>query len=205
MPPSASQSASPQATAPNAPSASRPQPTLRLAHPDDAPAITAIYAPIVRDTVISFELEPPTEAQMRERIAATLPRLPWLVSLDAAGQVNGYAYASKHRERAAYQWAVDVSAYVRADTRGQGVGQALYRRLLQLLARQGYFQAFAGIALPNAASVALHESVGFTPLGVYRNVGHKHGQWHDVGWWQCSLQPLAPPGAQLPVTDVMLA
>ncbi|MFZ5545066.1 MAG: arsinothricin resistance N-acetyltransferase ArsN1 family B [Pseudomonadota bacterium] len=166
---------------------------MRTATPDDAEAIAAIYAPIVRDTAISFELEPPTAGQMRERIAATLQRLPWLVSLDAQGEVNGYVYASRHRERAAYQWAVDTTAYVRADSRGQGVGRRLYEALFRTLAELGYFQAFAGIALPNEASVALHESVGFEPIGVYRNVGFKLGAWRDVGWWQKSLQPLQTP------------
>jgi L-amino acid N-acyltransferase YncA len=110
------------------------------------------------------------------------------VSLDASGQVNGYAYAGKHRERAAYRWSVDVTAYVRSDARGQGVGRRLYRALRHELVALGYFQAFAGIALPNAASVGLHESVGFTPVGVFRQVGFKRGAWHDVGWWQWSLR-----------------
>lgn len=166
---------------------------IRTAMPDDAAAIAAIYGPVVAETAISFELEPPSSDEMRTRIEATLQRLPWLVSLDAAGAVNGYVYASKHRERPAYQWAVDTTAYVRADSRGQGVGRRLYGRLFEELVALGYVQAFAGIALPNAASVGLHESVGFEPLGVYRNVGHKLGCWHDVGWWQKTLQA---PGEQ---------
>ncbi len=168
---------------------------IRIATPDDAEAIQRIYAPVVRDTIISFELQPPTLDEMRGRIASTLERLPWLVNEDAQGQVNGYAYASKHRERAAYQWSVDVSAYVREDARGQGVGRRLYLKLFEHLALLGYFQAFAGIAQPNAASVALHESVGFKPLGAYRNVGFKLGAWHDVAWWQLALREPAPPQA----------
>ena len=163
--------------------------TLRAATPDDAQAVTAIYAPVVRDTIISFELEPPSVDEMRARIEKTLPVLPWLVSVDDAGQVNGYVYAGKHRERAAYQWAVDVTAYVRAGSRGQGIGKRLYAELFSQLVQLGYYQAFAGIALPNEASVGLHESVGFQPLGVYRKVGFKHGAWRDVGWWQKELQP----------------
>jgi len=170
---------------------------IRPATPDDAPAISAIYAPIVRDTCISFELAPPGEDEMRGRIEATLERLPWLVGVDADGQVNGYVYASKHRDRPAYQWSVDVSAYVRSDCRGQGIGKRLYTVLFVELARLGYFQAFAGIALPNAASVALHEAVGFQPLGVYRDVGFKQGAWHDVGWWQRTLREPAVPGVPL--------
>lgn len=167
--------------------------SLRPARPDDAAAIAALYAPIVEHSIISFELVPPDAAEMRSRIEATLQRLPWLVSLDAQGAVNGYVYAGRHRERAAYQWSVDVSAYVRADTRGQGVGRRMYEALFPLLAALGYCQAFAGIALPNAASVGLHEAVGFEPLGVYRKVGFKHGAWHDVGWWQRPLQSPAAP------------
>ena len=158
--------------------------TLRLATPDDAEAVAAIYAPVVRDTTVSFELEPPSAAEMRARIAATPATLPWLVSLDAAGAVDGYAYAGRHRERAAYQWSVDVTVYVRADARGQGVGRRLYAALFAELVGRGYVQAFAGIALPNAASVGLHEAMGFEAIGVYRSVGFKHGAWRDVGWWQ---------------------
>jgi len=163
--------------------------TLRAATPDDAQAIADIYGPVVRDTIISFELEAPGVDEMRGRIEKTLAVLPWLVSLDDAGQVNGYVYAGKHRERPAYQWSVDVTAYVRADSRGQGIGKRLYQELFRELVQLGYYQAFAGIALPNEASVALHESLGFQPLGVYRKVGFKHGAWRDVGWWQRALQP----------------
>ena len=170
----------------------------RVAAPADADAIAAINAPIVTSTPISFELEPPTVDEMRQRIVATLERLPWLVSLDAAGAVDGYVYASRHKERAAYQWSVDVTAYVRADARAQGVGKRLYGRLFEELVALGYYQAFAGIALPNAASIALHESVGFLPIGVYRSVGFKFGAWRDVGWWQRPLRPLDEPAPPRP-------
>lgn len=161
---------------------------IRTATPADAAAVAAIYDPIVRDTTISFETDPPGETEMQARIEKTLASLPWLVVEDAAGTMCGYAYASKHRERAAYQWSVDVTVYVREDQRGQGVGRALYGRLLPLLAELGYCHAFAGIALPNAGSVGLHEAMGFQAIGVYRDVGFKHGAWRDVGWWQKSLR-----------------
>ena len=164
---------------------------IRMATPRDAAGIHAIYAPIVRDTFISFELEPPGESQIAQRIAATLRKYPWLVCEDAQG-IAGYAYAGEHRERLAYQWSVDVSCYVHPRARGRGVGKSLYRALLRVLRAQGFCNAFAGIALPNAASVALHESVGFTPLGLYRNVGYKLGAWRDCGWWQCPIGELAP-------------
>ena len=169
--------------------------TIRIATPADAEAITAIYAPVVANTSISFELTPPTVDEMCGRIEKTLHDLPWLVSEDAQGAVNGYVYASKHRERPAYQWSVDVTAYVREDARGQGVGKRLYQTLFAELVTLGYFQAFAGIALPNDASVALHASVGFQPIGVYRKVGFKLGAWHDVGWWQKELRSPAEPAA----------
>jgi len=162
--------------------------TIRIATPHDAEAIAAIYASIVANTVISFELEPPSPEEMRSRIVSTLQRLPWLVSVDDDGNVDGYVYAGRHRERAAYQWSVDTTAYVRADRRGQGVGRKLYERLFAELADLGYCQAFAGIALPNDASVALHEALGFERLGIYRKVGFKMGAWRDVGWWQKALR-----------------
>ncbi len=164
---------------------------IRPARREDAAAIAAIYAPIVLRTGISFEVEAPTVDEMEDRVASTLQALPWLVAVDEEGVVEGYAYASRHRDRSAYRWAVDVSAYVHEEARGRGVGSALYRRLLIELTDLGYIQAFAGIALPNAASVALHESVGFVAIGIYRRVGYKLGQWRDVGWWQRELQ--APP------------
>lgn len=167
--------------------------SVRIASPEDAAAIAAIYAPIVEQTAISFELEPPSVDEMRRRIDTTLEVFPWLVHLDAMGAVDGYVYASRHRERAAYQWAVDVTAYVRADARGRGIGARLYRVLFDELVALGYCQACAGIAQPNVASVALHESVGFQRVGVYRAVGYKLGAWHDVGWWQREMQsPSAP-------------
>jgi len=173
--------------------------TTRPATPADAGALAAIYAPIVRETAISFELDPPDAAQMARRIDKTLATLPWLVATDAAGTVTGYAYASPHRERPAYRWSVDVSAYVHANHRGQGVGRALYDALLADLRQRGYWQAFAGIALPNTASIALHEAAGFGHIGTYRSVGYKLGAWHDVGWWQRPLRTPAIHG--LPLED----
>ncbi len=160
---------------------------IRCASAEDADGILAIYAPIVRETTISFELEPPTRAQMRSRIEATLERLPWLVC-EVDGQVAGYAYASRHRERAAYQWSADVSVYVAAECRGQGLGRKLYKPLLAMLEDLGYYSALAGIVLPNPASVGLHESMGFRPIAIYRNIGYKLGAWRDVGWWQRKLR-----------------
>lgn len=165
---------------------------IRVAVKADAASIQAIYAPVVENTIISFELEAPGVAEIEQRLQKTLEVFPWLVC-EYQGQVIGYAYASKHRERAAYQWAVDVSAYVKEGFRGKGVGRALYGALLPILVEQGFYNAFAGIAMPNAASVGLHEAAGFKALGVYRQVGYKLGAWHDVGWWQRVLQPPTVP------------
>jgi phosphinothricin acetyltransferase len=160
---------------------------IRLAVPADAAGIAEIYRPIVESTFISFEVQPPGAEEMGRRIAATLEEHPWLVCVHR-GAIAGYAYASRHRTRAAYQWSVDTSAYVHADYRRRGVGRALYESLFPILIAQGFVNAYAGIALPNPASVGLHEAVGFRPVGVYRNVGYKLGAWHDVGWWERSLQ-----------------
>jgi len=171
--------------------------TLRLAEPADAAGILAIYEPIVRETAISFELEPPDEAEMRRRIESTLERRPWLVCT-AGGIVAGYAYAAAHRERPAYQWSVETSVYVHPDHRRRGVAQGLYAALLPALGAQGFYNALAGIALPNPASVGFHESCGFQWIGVYRSVGHKLGAWHDVAWLELRLredrgEPVSPP------------
>jgi len=160
---------------------------IRLASVEDAADIVVIYDPIVRHTAISFELEPPTVAVMGQRIAAILTQFPWLV-YQHQGKVLGYVYASQHRSRAAYQWSVDVSVYIHPASRRAGVGRALYTALFRLLARQGFYNAYAGITLPNAASVSLHETLGFEAIGAYRQVGYKLGGWHDVGGWQLRLR-----------------
>jgi L-amino acid N-acyltransferase YncA len=171
---------------------------IRLATADDAPQVQAIYGPVVRDTVISFEAEPPSVEEMRHRIAYTLTQWPWLVC-DRDGLIAGYAYASAHRARAAYGWSVDVSVYIDPAWRRHGIGRALYASLFTILRLQGFFNAYAGIALPNPGSVGLHEAVGFRPVGIYHGVGFKHGAWHDVGWWHLELQPKplnpAPPAS----------
>jgi len=156
---------------------------IRTATTADAPAIQRIYAPIVTDTAISFEEIPPSVKEMAERIASTLQTHPYLVAVND-GKVCGYAYAGRHAHRAAYRHSVDTTVYVATEARRSGVGRALYSELLAELKWQGFHAAFAGIALPNPASVSLHESVGFVPLGIYREVGFKFGRWHDVGWWQ---------------------
>jgi phosphinothricin acetyltransferase len=168
--------------------------TIRFAQPNDAAGVLAIYGPYCDSTIVSFEIAAPTPAQMSQRIERISAQFPWLVC-EIDGEVAGYVYASQHRERAAYRWMVDVAVYVAEVHRRQNLGKALYSALFEILRAQGYFKAFAGITLPNAASVRLHESVGFRPIAVFQGVGYKFGQWLDVGWWQFDLQPeiVAPP------------
>ena len=160
---------------------------IRLANESDASAIRAIYAPLVEETTISFEHAPPSEEEIAQRVRTTLATHPWLVA-EIDGDIAGYAYAGTHRSRTAYQWATEVSVYVNTHYRRRGVAKKLYTALLEALRFLGYVNAYAGIAQPNEASVALHEAFGFEPVGVYRRVGFKHDEWHDVGWWQLRLR-----------------
>jgi phosphinothricin acetyltransferase len=152
----------------------------------DAEACRAIYAPHVVDGAVSFEHEPPSATAFAERIERTSLTHPWLVA-ERYGAIAGFAYASPHRARPGYRWATDVAVYVDAAWRRAGIGRQLYAALLPLLSRQGLHVACAGITLPNAASVGLHEALDFAPVGVYRGIGYKAGAWHDVGWWQLRL------------------
>jgi phosphinothricin acetyltransferase len=162
--------------------------TIRLAGESDAAAIADIYAPYCESTPVSFETSAPSPEEFAARIQNITAHWPWLV-LEDNGLVAGYAYAGRHRERAAYRWAVDTAVYVHEQYHRRGVGRALYATLFSVLREQGYFKACAGITIPNAASVALHEAVGFTLVGVYRGIGFKHGSWHDVAWYEAEVQP----------------
>jgi len=174
------------------------KPTIRSAEESDALALAAIYAPYVRDTAVSFEIEPPTAEIMRQRIAGTLETHPWLVA-DHGGDTVGFAYAGKHSQRAAYRWTVDVTVYVTATRRHIGVCRALYAVLLDVLRRQGFRSAFAEIVLPNPGSVRLHETAGFRPVGIHHDIGFKLGGWRDIGYWRLGLaEGAAPPGEPIP-------
>lgn len=169
---------------------------IRPARPDDATAIAEIYAPYVAETAISLEMTAPTAEQIGQRMANLTPVYPWLV-YDGESGLKGYAYAGPHSDRGGYRWSANATVYVARACHRQGIGRALYERLLSILSRQGFHAVFGGITLPNAASVGLHESCGFSPVGVYRQAGFKLGAWWDVGWWGCllneaSLEPTAP-------------
>jgi L-amino acid N-acyltransferase YncA len=160
----------------------------------DAAACAAIYAPYVTDTAISLEEVAPGEDELATRIERTTRTHPWLVAQDGE-EVVGFAYGSEHRSRAAYRWVADVTVYVVAERRREGIGRALYQSLFGLLGRQGLHVACAGITLPNEASVGVHEALGFQAIGVYRRIAYKLGAWRDVGWWQLEL---LTPGSSAP-------
>jgi L-amino acid N-acyltransferase YncA len=174
---------------------------VREATREDADALAAIYAPSVTGSAVSFEETAPAPSEMERRRAEIAAWAPYL-ALEEGDEVLGFAYASKHRERAAYRWSVDVSVYVRADQVGRGVGRTLYRALFPLLVLQGFRAAHAGITLPNPGSVRLHEAFGFRPVGVFARTGWKQGAWHDVGWWQLELLPREDEPATILSPDV---
>jgi len=172
-------------------------PRVRMADEADAAACAEVYAPVVLGSPASFELVPPDAEEMARRLRAVLAGgRPWLVAESQGGDVLGYCYAAPLRDRAAYAWTVTTSVYVAGSAIGRGVGRTLYDALLPELVARGFVQALAGISLPNAASVALHEGCGFRPIGVERAVGYKFGAWHDVGWWQRTLRD--PPATPTP-------
>ena len=155
--------------------------TIRPARLADARGILDLYEPYVLETNITFETMLPNLDEMEHRIQE-YSKLGFLVC-EQAGIIIGYAYASKHRERAAYQWCCEVSVYVHENHHGQQIASKLYSDLIAILRSCGYVNAYAVITLPNSKSVKFHESMGFQPVGIYKSIGFKLGQWCDVGWW----------------------
>lgn len=171
---------------------------IRIATGADAEAFHAIYLPHVLEGVVTFETVPPDVEVMRERVQARLEHYPWL-AWEEAGEVLAYAYASRFRERAAYDWIAETSIYVRPDAQRRGIARRLYGTLLEAMRLQGLHQAVGVITLPGAVSVAAHEAMGFTPAGVWRQAGYKLCQWWDVGVWQKTLsEPSNPPAPMMP-------
>jgi phosphinothricin acetyltransferase len=169
---------------------------VRHANEDDAEACAAIYAPYVTDTAITFEYEPPSADEMARRIAAAQRAHAWLV-LEDDGRVVGYAYGGPYKERAAYRWSSEVSVYLETGRRRSGSGRLLYAALFERLAERGFHTLVAGMTLPNDASEGLHRAMGFEPIGIFRRVGWKHGQWRDVAWAQRSLGTDGEPPVDL--------
>ena len=158
-------------------------PTLRLAKPEDCAGILEIYGPFIKDTATSFESEIPTVEEFWERVQKVLEESPWLVC-EWDGIIAGYAYASAHRSRAAYQWTRELSVYIHPDFRKKSIAQALYTATIEILKMQGYCNILAGITMPNEASLRFHQQFGFKTLGIYEKVGYKFGEWQDTHWLQ---------------------
>ena len=159
---------------------------IRRANPQDAGRLRQIYAPFVEETAVSFETTVPSTEDFSKRIASTLTTHEWLVA-EEDGHVCGYAYGTPHRAREAYRMSVETSVYIDSNYRGKGIGKRLYQDLFTSLRSLGFHNAYAGITLPNDASVALHQSIGFEAIGIFREVGYKKSEWHDVSWWQRSV------------------
>lgn len=180
---------------------------IRLAIQSDAPGILSVYAPYIQHTSITFETEVPAEELFTNRIVSYLKDWPWLVC-QVDGTIAGYAYASRYRERVAYQWSVECSVYIHDDYMRAGVAQALYTALMEILKLQGFRNVYAVINLPNERSVAFHEKIGFRYFATYEQVGYKLGQWKNVGWWRLILndfdnEPAPPvPFAELDKTSL---
>jgi phosphinothricin acetyltransferase len=160
---------------------------IRLARPQDAEAMLTIYGPYITDTSYTFETRVPTNEEFAQRISEYLEYWPWLV-YEEKGRVAGYAYGSKYRERAGYQWCVECSVYIHPDFQARGIGKRLYEALFRILRAQGYYNVYAVINLPNETSVRLHEACGFRWFANYEQVGYKLGKWKTVGWWQLQLR-----------------
>lgn len=160
---------------------------IRPATPSDADAIARIYNHYVLDTIVTFEEQPVSVQEMAERISeVAAAALPWLVA-EEAGQVIGYAYASKWKGRCAYRYSVESTVYLEPNAAGKGHGTRLYEQLFALLRARGVHVVIGGIALPNAASIALHEKLGMRQAGLFSEVGFKFEKWIDVGYWQITL------------------
>lgn len=159
---------------------------IRLINETDAKAASDIYKYYVENTIISFEYEPPTPEEYIQRIKTNTEKYPWLVCL-IDDRVIGFAYGSTHRYRTAYQWSPESTIYLAPDFHSKGIGRILYETLFSLLKIQGYYNVFAGVALPNEKSICFHQAMGFEEIGVFKNVGYKHGKWHHTHWFQLTL------------------
>ena len=159
---------------------------IRPAAAADAPRVADIYNHHVRETVVTFEEQPVADDEMARRIAEKTATYPWLVS-EIEGSLAGYAYASSWKRRSAYRFAAESTIYMAMQFAGRGLGSELYRALIAEMRLRGLHCAIGGIALPNPASIALHEKLGFRHIGQFREVGWKFGQWVDVGYWQLVL------------------
>ncbi|MBC7778330.1 MAG: N-acetyltransferase [Phycisphaerae bacterium] len=161
--------------------------SIRLGRKEDAKGVLAIYKHYVIHTAITFEYEVPSIEEMENRIINILKKYPYLVCEDD-DKIVGYAYASDFRHRAAYQWSPESAIYLSNAIQGKGIGKILYQTLFDVLRFQGFYNVFAGVALPNEASIKLHLKLAFEEIGDYKNIGYKHGKWHTTKWFQLALK-----------------
>jgi L-amino acid N-acyltransferase YncA len=161
---------------------------IRVATKNDAAGMLEIYAPFILNSGITQETEVPSVEDFQQRVISNLKERPWLVC-EINGQIAGYAYAGKHRDRKGYQWCTEPSVYISEKYFGLNVANALYTALFDILKLQGYVNAYAVITLPNDRSIAFHKKFGFNYLTTYKKIGYKLGQWHDVGWMQYDINP----------------
>ena len=181
-----------------------PRTSIRLATLDDLPAILAISNRAAEETAANFAVRPESLASWQESWRETHERFPWLVAADGSGDVLGFARASPWKGRCAYTYSAEVTVYVVPAHHGRGIGTALYARLFEMLAAQGYRTALGGITQPNPASVRLHESFGMKRVALFEGIGWKFGRWHDVGYWQVVFgdESAAPPARLRAVDEV---
>jgi L-amino acid N-acyltransferase YncA len=160
--------------------------SLRVARKEDAESILSIYTPFLEDANTTFDYEVGEASAFTQRIESLLVDFPWLI-IEVEGKAVGYAYAKEHRERAAYQWSAESTVYVQEEYQGKGMARAIYEALLEILTEQKYVNVYSGIAQPNESSTMFHVKMGYTPVGVYKKVGYKNGQWYDVVWLHRTL------------------
>lgn len=172
--------------------------TIRLISESDVHAVLAIYKPYVLHTAITFEYEVPTVDEYAQRIKTNTADYPWLVCLNG-DEIVGYAYASTHRYRTAYQWSPESTIYIAAPFHRNGIARVLYETLFSLLRLQGYVNVYAGVSLPNPKSIGFHHALGFEDIGIFKKVGYKLGNWHDTHWLQLHLSEhiLNPPAPKV--------
>lgn len=174
---------------------------LRIAHPEDANALSKIYEYYVTNTTVTFEYDPPSTEEFSNRIAARLTKYPYIVA-ELDGRLVGYAYAAEYRPRRAYDHSVELSVYIDRDERHTGIGTRLYNALIALLRAQNFATAYVCITIPNSPSVAFHEEMGFKFIGYFHNAGYKHDAWLDVAWYELPLCDYSEPSPVIPFPDM---
>lgn len=179
---------------------------IRLAKASDASALLAIYGPYVTNTAITFEYDIPSLEEFTQRIISTLENYPYLVAENDQGEILGYAYAHAYKERVAYDWSVEVTIYLSEKAKGQGIGQKLYQALEEELQKQNILVLTACITGGNTHSIQFHEKLGYQQVGVFKQIGYKFDQWHDVYWLQKMMgQPTVPMKKMIPYREINTA